>query len=63
MAKYHRGILINKIPVSTLPGLIFAVGVIAIVLVGIPTLIVPFLACVVLGVALAFLRRWWLNRT
>ncbi|HSR70294.1 MAG TPA: hypothetical protein VLU25_20360 [Acidobacteriota bacterium] len=63
MTKFHRGILINKIPVSTIPGLIFAAGVVAIVLIGLPTLIVPFLACIVLGVALAFVRRWWLNRT
>ncbi|HSR54526.1 MAG TPA: hypothetical protein VLV83_27180 [Acidobacteriota bacterium] len=63
MTRPHRGILINKIPVAFVPGLIFAVGVTVIFLIGFPGLILPYAVCIILGTALAFLRRWWLDRT
>jgi hypothetical protein len=51
----HPGITIHKIPAEGVGGLIFALGLSALVLTGIPAFVPLFVACVLGGLALALL--------
>lgn len=63
MRKLHQGIRIDKIPAYGIGGLIFAIGIAAIALIGIPASR-PFLAVALpAGVLVAALRYLWLKRT
>ena len=61
--KPHRGILINKIPARGIGGLIFAIGIVAIFLVGVPAFrpLAPFI--LVGGVLAGALLYYWRNQT
>ncbi|HUG43925.1 MAG TPA: hypothetical protein VMN76_06760 [Acidobacteriota bacterium] len=63
MRKLHQGIRIDKIPANGIGGLIFAIGIAAIALIGIPASR-PFLAVALpAGALVAVLRYLWLKRT
>jgi hypothetical protein len=54
----HRGILINRIPVDGLGGVIFVLGMMALILIAMPTLRPVVGLCLIGGVLLApILRR------
>jgi hypothetical protein len=61
---WHPGIRIDKIPVTaTVAGLIFALGMIAIALVGVPAARELVLVTLPGGLLFAAILYWWRNRT
>ena len=61
--KKHRGILIDKIPVRGLAGLVFAVGVIVIFLIGLPPIRQAARYSLAGGILVAAALYWWRRQT
>ena len=60
--KLHPGIRIHNIPVRGGPGLIFALGVLAILLLGVPETREFLVLGVAGGLVVAVALHWWRNR-
>jgi len=61
--KWHPGIRIDKIPVtSTVGGLIFAVGIVVLAIVGVPEIRGLILIGLPGGILFAVILYWWRNR-
>ena len=60
--QYHRGILIDSIPVSGFPGFLF-VAAMVIAIAGIPAALQFFLATGAAGICWAGVLYWWHNQT
>ena len=61
--KKHPGIRIDKIPVGGAAGLILAVGVLAILLIGLPVFGLLLLVGLPVGAACGVILYWWRNRS
>lgn len=61
--KPHRGILIDKIPSQGFAGLIFTIGIMVILLVGIPQVRLLFVGSLLAGSVLAGALYFWHNQT
>ena len=59
--KPHRGIRIDSIPVKGSPGLIFAIGVLAILLIGVPATREFAILALIAGLIVAGFLYWWHN--
>ncbi len=60
--QYHRGILIDRIPVSGLPGLLFVAATLVAIL-GTPVALQFFTVTGTAGVCGAGVLYWWHNQT
>ena len=61
--KWHPGIRIDKIPVTaTVGGLLFAIGIIVLAIVGVPEIRGLVIIGVPGGVLFAAVLYWWRNR-
>jgi hypothetical protein len=61
--RYHRGIRIDRIPVSGIPGLLFTFATLFILLVGVPLTREFFLVTGIAGVIGSALLYFWHNQT
>lgn len=62
--KWHPGIRIDKIPVTTtVGGLIFAIGIVVLAIVGVPEIRGLVIIGVPGGLLFAAVLYWWRNRT
>lgn len=61
--QYHRGILIDQIPVKGFPGVLFVAATMITVLGGIPAAREFFLIAGAVGVVWAGILYWWHNQT
>jgi len=62
--KWHPGIRIDKIPVTaTIGGLIFAVGIVVLAIIGVPAIRELLLIGIPGGILFAAILYWWRNRT
>ncbi len=61
--KPHRGILIDQIPAKGVAGLIFALGTMAILLIGIPEVRLFFAVSLAAGALLGGGLYFWRNQT
>ena len=60
--QYHRGILINKIPVQGIPGALLG-AVMLVAILGTPAAWQFFLGTVAVGLVWAGITYWWHNQT
>ena len=63
MTKPHPGIRIDKIPARGIGGLIFALGIVTLFAIGIPSMRWFLIAAVPAGALVAWGLYWWRNQT